>query len=388
MFVSNDLINEPRVTRHAEALGKVGHAVSVICVKSDRTPSFEKRDHYSVTRVKLYQRRGAKVQPQQRSSGRVTLLKHSFAYPLRLVLLYFQLTYQLAKVGRVVNAHVYVSADLDTLSAGVLCARGCRRLIYDAHELWPDQFVGTAPSPIIAAFRIAELVLLQAVDAVITVNEFISRELEERYKIRTPWVVLNVPMKESRAPLSSRPRHGKIALYQGAYQEARGLENLIRACEFLRDDITLVLRGYGPIETELRDIAKGFGNCRFDNPVPQSDLVLAASSADIGIVPYVPVHLDNYFASPNKLFEYIQAGLPVVASDLPFLRKIIAGNEIGYLFDPSDPRCIADAINNAAKDENLLALRANVKRIQARYSWEEEQKRLLTIIRNVCREHH
>jgi glycosyltransferase involved in cell wall biosynthesis len=401
MFVSNDLVNEPRVTRHAETLGKSGHTVRVTCTKSDRTPDFERRDNYSITRVSLslprtaevYSQRRLKVQLQREDSilARLPLLAlaHSLelalGYSLRLAFVSILLTCKLAKCGRAINAHVYVSSDLDTLFAGALCAGASRKLIYDAHELWPDQFVGTAPSPLIAAFRILESVLLKRVDAVITVNEFISNELEVRYKIRKPYVVLNVPKKELRVPPETiRPCGTKTVLYQGAYQVARGLENLVRACQFLRDDVTLVLRGYGPIESELREIAKDFGNCRFDGPVPASELVLAASSADLGVIPYGPVHLDNYFASPNKLFEYIQAGLPVVASDLPFLRKIIAENQIGYLFDPRHPRSIADAINAATTEENLRILKANVRRIKDRYSWEEEQTKLLTIIRDEC----
>lgn len=101
-------------------------------------------------------------------------------------------------------------------------------------------------------------------------------------------------------------------------------------------------------------------------------------------MPYIPVNTNNYFASPNKLFEYLQAGLPVVTSDLPFLRKIVTENKIGYLFDPRDPRSIADAINTATTEENLQLLRANVRKIKDHYSWEEEQGKLLAIIRDEC----
>jgi glycosyltransferase involved in cell wall biosynthesis len=293
------------------------------------------------------------------------------------------MTRHFVKAGRNFNAHVYVSNDLDTLLVGVLCAGASRRLIYDAHELYPDQFVGmqTVPSIMIAVFRIMESVLLKRVDTVITVNEFISAELETRYDIRKPEVVLNVPKKQQtiQVPRSRRHEH-KIALYQGRYERTRGLENVVRACGFLLGDITLVLRGYGQIETELREIAKAFGNCRFEAPVLPSQLVWAASNADVGIVPYVPVNTNNYYASPNKLFEYVQAGLPVVASDLPFLRKIVVENKIGCLFNPRNPKSIADAINVVTRDENLQVMKANVRKTQDQYCWDQEQKKLLMII--------
>jgi len=369
MFVSNDLLNEPRVTRHAETLAKSGHIVSVVCTGTDRKPALERQDSYFISRV--------------------SSVRRSSTYPSlsRLALDLVRMTYQFVRLGRQLNAHVYVSNDLDTLLPGALCARTTRKLIYDAHELWPDQFVGAGmvPSPLVALFRIIESVLSRRADAVITVNEFISTELESRYHCRRPYVILNVPRREPQTgPRGTKTRGIKVALYQGRYEKNRGLENVIRSCEFLRDDVMLAVRGYGQIETELRQIGKPFRNCRFDPPVLQSQLIWAASLADVGIVSYIPVNANNYFASPNKLFEYIQAGLPVVASDLPFLRKIVAENNIGYLFDPRDPRSIADAINTATTEDTLRLLRANVRKIKDRYSWEEEQGKLVAIIRDEC----
>ena len=171
----------------------------------------------------------------------------------------------------------------------------------------------------------------------------------------------------------------KVALYHGRHVPMRGLEELVQSCEFLHKDVTLVLRGYGTIEAELRELGKPFTNCKFAPPVPMEKLTEVASSADVGVIPYIPVNINNYFTSPNKLFEYIGAGLAVVGSDVPFLRQIILENEIGYVFNPRDPQSIADAINKATRKENLAHLRANVQRIKHKYSWQAEQKKLLAI---------
>jgi glycosyltransferase involved in cell wall biosynthesis len=249
---------------------------------------------------------------------------------------------------------------------------------------------GPVPSSVVALLRISERVLLKRVDCVITVNEFISQELQRRYHVQRPRVILNVPKAVPQIEkLSLQPHVVKIALYQGRYARIRGLENLVRACQFLNKDVILLLRGYGEIEAELREIAKPFTNCRFEEPAPPGQLVCAASSADIGIVPYLPTNLNNYFASPNKLFEYIQAGLPVVASDLPFLRQIVIENEIGYLFDARSPEDIARSINLATRDESLRMLKSNVLKIRHRYSWEEEEKKLSRIYTDIeLRSHH
>lgn len=159
----------------------------------------------------------------------------------------------------------------------------------------------------------------------------------------------------------------------------RGLEQLVQSCEFLRDDVRVVFRGYGALELELRELGKAHENCCFEPPVPMRDMIHAASSADVGVIPYIPVNVNNLLSSPNKLFEYIRAGLPVLASDLPFLRRIILEHDIGYVFNPRDPRSIADAINKATREENLMHFRANVQRIKHKYCWHEEQKKLLAI---------
>jgi glycosyltransferase involved in cell wall biosynthesis len=390
ILVNNDFVNEPRVARHAETLGEMGHNVLVICARSDRTVQFEKKDAYSIRRFDIRETSYYKVarffEKLWNSRDRKGKVARIASIVMGTILSSYRslcLTWQFTKLARDFDAQIYVTNDYDTLLAGVLSAWMFKKLIHDAHELWPDQFVGVLRSPVIAWYRLVEHILLKHASVVITVNEFISSELERRYHIKRPQVILNVP---NRVPSIRKPelqKPIKIALYQGAYSTDRGLENLVRACEFLCADVALVIRGYGEIEAQLRELAKPFTNCRIEQPLPPNQLILAASKADVGIVPYLPTNLNNYFASPNKLFEYIQAGLPVVASDLPFLRKIITENEIGYLFDPRNPRDIANSINTATRNEILPLLRNNILRIRDHYSWNEEQRKLVKIFREV-----
>ena len=405
MFVSNDMTSDPRVSRHAETLGRMGHEVVVVCPKSPSTSHLEERTSYRVVRCNLFPPARDKMSrrksvsaptrnrtysfPQERPQrlfGRV--MREIVASLFRLLLHPTRLTYVFWKAGRKFNAHVYYTNDLDTLLAGVLCSGASRILIHDAHELWPDQFIGMGiyRSPAIAWMRILERLLIRRAEIVFTVNEFIAEVMQKRYRIEKPHVVLNLPAVDPLKPGKTPRKTGspKVALYQGLYTSQRGLENVIRACEFLENDVVLVLRGSGPTEQQLRAIAKPFGNCSFEAPVKMSETVTAAAqTADVGLVSYLPVNINNYFASPNKLFEYIQAGLPVVSSDLPFLRSIIAGNEIGLLFDPRDPGDIAAKINMATRDAMLAIFRANVNRVQRRYRWDEEQEKLVSLIRRL-----
>lgn len=406
MFVTNEVTRDPRVSRHAETLARMGHDVLVVCPRTQPTSPVEERRLYRIRRcptfVSLRDIMKRRIRQDVRSYGlkehkpskprRMSALRRSVAIVrgtfVRLIAYPAYLTWTLWRTGREFNAHVYFTNDLDTLLAGVLCSMRSRKLIHDAHELWPDQFIGIGiyASPAIAWIRILERLLIRRADVVVTVNEFIAEELQKRYAISMPNVIMNIPAIDHQIEPSREHRRGsgKVALYQGLHTFHRGLEELVSACGFLKDDVTLVLRGFGPNEERLREIAKRFTNCRFEKPVDMKELVIAAArTADVGIVPYVPVNINNYFASPNKLFEYIQAGLPVVASDLPFLRKIILGNKIGYVFDPRDPRSIAQAINAATRDDVLPILRDNVRKIQTRYSWTEEQNKLLEVVNDL-----
>jgi glycosyltransferase involved in cell wall biosynthesis len=116
-----------------------------------------------------------------------------------------------------------------------------------------------------------------------------------------------------------------------------------------------------------------------------ADLVKTASEADIGVIPYIPFCLNNRLCLPNKLFEYMMAGLAVVGSDLPELRHIIRGHQIGGVFSPEKPRDIARAINELLLDTPRLdAMKRNALRAAHElYNWEVEGKVLLMAYESV-----
>jgi len=372
MLVRNDMVNDPRVTRHAETLGAHGFRVEVICTASARTPIREKRSNYEIVRV-----RGGILLSLSRLA-----LRTKRASALRIIVRMFQIiAIQLvfSRAARKTRAHVYCANDLDTLLIGVIAAGHDRKLVYDSHELWPDMLIGV-PEFVRRMLRVYEKLLIKRADVVITVNELIGQVLASRYSVTAPIeIVYNCPSTETkqRRGRSPKRRRLKIALYQGRYAPERGLENLVRAAHHLLPDIGLVFRGYGPIEGELRALASGTKNVRFVQPVPMEQLVDAARDADVGIVSYLSSNLNNYLASPNKLFEYIHAGLPVAASDIPFIRKVVCENDIGAVFDPKDPLSIAESLNRVTRPRELLRHRKRIIAAAKKYSWQVEEKKLL-----------
>src|SRR5690606_12108162 len=142
-------------------------------------------------------------------------------------------------------------------------------------------------------------------DAVMTINEPLAEILKERYGLDQ---VLAVHNCQEAQPLPSRPPHRKpVALYQGAYVPHRGLEPVIAAAA-LTDKVRIALRRFGSSEEELRALDSG-GRVAWWEPVPGPQVVAAASQADIGLIPFLPTGLNLSYATPNKLFEYMSAGL-------------------------------------------------------------------------------
>ena len=280
--------------------------------------------------------------------------------------------------------------DLPRLRVG---AKAKRRLgvplVYDAHELYPEIATLTPEQSKMLARR--ENRYIKSADVVITVNEFIAEEMAKRYAIIPPAVILNAtnwpatldPDRRwdrfrERFPISSDDR---ILLFQGWMSKTRGLQPLVKSLSLVPDCVHLVFMGYGEAREELESLSASLGltqRIHFMDAVPQSELLSWTASADAGIIPYQPVDLNNYYSSPNKLFEFIQAGLPIIANDLPFLRRIVANQDFGLVHKLDEPADYAAAIRRELVDDGSLLVRqrANLRRSRHLFSWKHEEAKL------------
>src|SRR4029453_7888041 len=262
-------------------------------------------------------------------------------------------------------------------------------LIYDAHELFTE--MGRLGPLTRAVFRVLERTLIGRADRVITVNASIAAELSRRYNVPVPTVVMNFPrtggqgLSRERSPLRGAlgiAPEIPLVLYQGMFMPHRGLENLVRAARsFTRAH--LVMMGWGALLDPLRELSlrEGVeGRVPFAEGVSLRELLSYTAGADVGVIPYRNVGLNNYYTSPNKLFEYCAAGVPVVASRFPELVKVVEGLSVGRTFDPDDPSSIATAVNAIVGDPAELArLRENAGRAAASFSWEREAEVLQAV---------
>lgn len=235
--------------------------------------------------------------------------------------------------------------------------------------------------------------LIRRCDAVITVNDALADALARRYGIERPTVVMNAP-SVSHAPgdadrLLLRQAIGaadsdKLLLCLGAIIPHRGLEIAVDAIASLAD-CRLVIMGYGSDHyrgvLESRARSRGVADrLSFFGPVPHEDVVRYASGADVGLIPLEPVSESYRLATPNKLFEFIHAHVPIVASDLPEMRRIISEEDVGITFTPGAAASLAASIRVALDDQAARARwRENAAAAAQRYNWAVESRKLCDV---------
>jgi glycosyltransferase involved in cell wall biosynthesis len=290
-------------------------------------------------------------------------------------------------------ADIYHCHDLYTLPLGCKAKRRHGGgLVYDAHELTTELAYISRPERM--GWRVLERFLIRRADEVITTGNYRAEYLAKRYKIAAPTVILNCP------PLPAAEAHNRalreklglvddtvpVILYQGGFIKGRGLDKLVLAAAHL-DRGVLVLMGWGDLEVELRELVKKKGLERrvyFTEPVAPDRVVYYSVSASVGVVIYLRTSLNNYYATPNKLYEYISAGLPVVSSDFPALKEVVEGYRLGRTFDPEEPESIAEAINRVLADERQYdTMKKNALEAARIFNWETESRKLLEIYRRL-----
>jgi glycosyltransferase involved in cell wall biosynthesis len=270
--------------------------------------------------------------------------------------------------------------DYNTMWIGVSARLLGATVVYDAHELWPDRNLRPEPRWWLLA---CELLFVRVASATITASPGYAKVMARRYRIPVPEVIRNVPaapppQDRGRAPVGGGG--GMLAVYAGALTRNRGLEVSIEALAQVPE---LRLRLIGPIDPryrgELERLAIAHGvreRLEFAAPVPPERLIDSIRRADLGLALIQPTCLSYRLSLPNKLFEYVAAGLPVLGSDLPVIGGFIADHEIGLVARAGAPADVADRMRALLEPERNRAARLAVARVAREIRWEHESRRL------------
>lgn len=257
------------------------------------------------------------------------------------------------------------------------------RAIYDSRDIYMEsRKLATAPPLLRAVLGRLERRWARRMDRVVTVNDSYAAVLARRFGIPAPLIVLNCPdawTPPDPPPDLIRealglPASTRIVLYQGQLISDRGIEQSMDAILEVPGS-ALVLLGYGELEARLRAAASAppYAGRVFVLPaVHPRDLLSWTASADAVLMAIQPTSLNHRFTTPQKLFEAIAAGVPVVASDLPGMAAIVREIDAGLLCDPTSPASIATAVRELLA-EGPPARAARRARILAaahdRYNW-------------------
>ncbi|MDO9633787.1 MAG: glycosyltransferase [Paludibacter sp.] len=352
--VSNDLSTDQRVLKVADSLYKNGFDVTLIGRKLKNSQPLQL--NYPYKRIRL-------------------IFNRSFLF-------YFELNLRLLFALLFSKANIFYANDTDTLPANFVASKiKGSKLVFDAHELFPE-VPELQDRPVVQKIWIAiENWIFPHLTTSFTVCNSIAAYYNRKYQIKMH-VLRNVPYKQVPSKKRLHFENTKIILYQGALNVGRGLEWVIDAMPYI-DHAILYIIGDGDIREQLMQKVKKLDlqtKVIFHGKVPGKELYTYTSSGDIGLCLLENKGLSYYYALPNRVFSYLHAGVPILASPFPEIEQIVKTHHTGVLTQDYQPRNLAKTINE------MLEFPQNTdhfKDLKDLFCWEEEEKILLAVM-NAC----
>jgi glycosyltransferase involved in cell wall biosynthesis len=279
--------------------------------------------------------------------------------------------------GTSVRPAVLVCHDIYALVTGVMLKGIWRcQLLYDSHEFWGDaDMIAQRWEKRFAVWF--ERRFIRKADAVITVSPPLARHLEKIYGIRD---VVTCPNAEPLHPLAVtdvRPTESPVKfLLQGQASPRRGIDLVLDAWDDIDPSQAILFvrcpeNSYVTRLRELHQPAVRRGSVVFLTPVKEAQLVTAAAFADVGIIPYTPTSLSHTFACPNKLSQYMQAGLAILSSRLEYISEVLKRYECGLTYEATDRSNLREAVWKLTSDpDSVTRMRLNsVAAAQRDFNW-------------------
>ena len=353
--VTNDLVTDQRVNRTCECFDELGFDIILIGRKLKGSPNIKRP--YKNLRLHLIFNKGFLFYAE---------------YNVRL---FFKLI--------VTKKSLLYANDLDTLLPNFLASKlsSCK-LIYDSHEYFTE-VPELISRPKTRSFWLRlEKFIFPKLKNIITVNQKIADLYSSTYKVPIT-VVKNVAasgeIKDFHA-LSELKKQQPLILYQGALNTGRGLELIIDTMAYMNQG-TLVIAGEGDITDQLkkRVVDRNLEErVIFLGRVIPNELKSITKIADLGISLEEDIGLNYRYCLPNKVFDYIEAGIPVLVSNLPLLKELIQTYDIGQYVTIRDPKSLSLQIEKILNDKNKFDKGIHQARVE--FNWEKEKKTLIEFI--------
>ena len=279
--------------------------------------------------------------------------------------------------------------DLDSLPAAFFAAEIRRKpLIYDTHEYFTEIPELVARPKTQRIWKWLENFIFPKLKKIITVNHSIANLYEKKYNKKVA-VVRNIPPKFQIEKIKSRkelelPDNKHIIILQGSgINVQRGAEEACQAMQYL-ENVVLLIVGNGDVIPLLKHMTNELNlqeKIIFKPKISFTELCQYTLNSDLGLAIDKDTNINYHFSLPNKLFDYIHSGIPVLTSKLPEIQQIIDKYDIGYFIENHNPEHIAEVIKNIFADKEIyIRKKQNTQFAAKELCWEDEEKILMEII--------
>lgn len=285
------------------------------------------------------------------------------------------------RVARRLQADIYHFHDPELLPWGMLLRLLGARVIYDAHEHLPDDilskhYIARSWRRLIASGAgPCELLAARTMSAVVAATPNILERFARHAALREG--VYNFPLEDELLRPTAWEHRRVQACYVGGISINRGVAQLARAAEVCRTRIVLAGPLWDGLRLEEAASLPGWDRIDYRGVLSRGEVAELMGRSRVGLITFlgVPNHVN---ALPNKLFEYMSAGIPVVASDFPAWKEIVAVTNCGLCVDPNDPSAIAAAVDRLAGDPEFAAYcgKNGAAAVGSRFNWGSQAGKL------------
>lgn len=364
--VSNDLATDQRVQRVCTTLALAGYEVLLLGRKLSNSLPFE-TSTYRTKRIRLWFNRGP--------------------------LFYAELNVRLFFILLCSRCSVIHANDLDTLfPAWLVSSMRRKHLVYDTHEY----FTGVPEiqkRPVVkAVWKRIEKFIFPKLKHVFTVNESIADLYRNDYGNNVIHVMRNIPPAKVKIEAADDlvaglpPNCFRIILQGNGINVDRGGEEAVQMMQYL-DDCVLLIAGSGDMIQRLKEMVLDLnlsGRVVFFDRMPYARLLGLTACCDLGLSLDKDTNINYRFSLPNKVFDYLRAGIPVLASDLPEVRRIVETHQTGWIATEVKPAALAEQIRRIKNDLDTYShLRRGLKKASHELCWENECKALLNLYKGL-----
>ncbi len=357
--VTNDLASDQRVHKVCTTLTNMGFDVLLVGRKLPNSPKLEERI-YKTKRMRLLFTKGPLFYAEYNKRLALLLLLHEF--------------------------DLLVSNDLDTLLANYMVSKiKSKPLVYDSHEYFTEvpELQGRKAKKV---WERIEARIFPELKDIITVNMSIANLYQEKYGKELK-VVRNIPFRKSNIEVLSKADLGideqqRIIILQGAgINVDRGAEEAVMAMQDVENAVLLIVGGGDVLELLKSMVVENrlAEKVRFIPRQPIDKLYGYTALADVGLSLDKDTNLNYRFSLPNKIFDYIQCGTPVLASDLPEVKNIIQSFDVGLILEEHAPKSIAKSLELMLNSDFKKTHKAQLEKAAKELVWENEEKVLKEI---------